>query len=274
MVPLGKIFSRAWKYSLNWKRVTPFFLLLVLFVTLFAAFAEPALNFLSQYGILSATGAVPIDFVLSLTSFFALLAFLVVVVFLIDLYVRGVIIDNARAFYSGKRLSLKSSRKAFRGRYMSLLGAVIVVKLVSTGLSAIPFVGWIFAIVLTWVFLVVLQSVVVSRKNSIDSIKDSYSVFMSRKLDTVVFWLLLAIISFALFVVAMIPLFIAAWPVIAAVLSKIATGAGPSITGTVRDSLSQIFVAGLVSAFIMGFAQLFKESAATFFYIEARKRKR
>ncbi|MBI2173221.1 MAG: hypothetical protein HYT73_03375 [Candidatus Aenigmarchaeota archaeon] len=274
MVPLGKIFSRAWKYSLEWKRITPFFLLLVPFVMLFAAFAEPALNFLSQYGMLSAAGTIPLDIAVSLTSFFALFAFLIVAVFLIDLYVRGVIIDNAKAFYGGKRLSLKSSRKAFRGRYLSLLGAIIIVKLISTGLSVIPFVGWIFTIVLTWVFLVVLQSVVVSRKNTIDSIKDSYNLFISRKLDTVVFWLLLAIISFALFIAAMIPLLIAAWPVIAAVLSNLTGGTGVSVVDMIRLNLSQIFAAGLVSAFILGFAQLFKESATTFFYIEARKRKR
>lgn len=274
MVPLGKIFSRAWKYSLEWRRIAPFFLLLMPFLILFTAFADSAMNFLSQYGMLSAAGSVPLDIAVSLSSFFVLLVFVTIAVFLLDVYVRGIIIDNAKAFYNGKGLSLSGSRKAFRGRYLSLLGAIIIVKIISTGLSAIPFVGWLFMIVITWVFLVVLQSVVVSRKNTVDSIKDSYNVFMSRKLDTVLFWVLLAIVSFALFIVAMIPLLVAAWPVIAAILSNLETGAGPSIAGAVRDSLSQIFAGGLVSAFIMGFAQVFKESATTFFYIEAKKRKR
>ncbi len=275
MVPLGKIFSKAWSYSLDWKRVMPFFLLLVPFVILFTAFVDSALNFFVQYGMLTATGALPLDFVFTLASFIILLVAIAALVFLADLYVRGVIIENSRAFYAGKRNTLHTSMAGVRGRYLSLFGVVVLTKLIALGLGSIPFIGWIFAIVLSWIFLVVLQSVVVSKKGVIDSIKDSYNVFSARKWDTFVFWLLLSLATAAMFLVAMIPLVIAAWPVIASFLSYMALGGnGPSVIVAVKENLAQIFVGGLVSAFLMGFVEVFKTAATTFFYVEAKKKRK
>ena len=275
MVPLGKIFSKAWTYSLDWKRIAPFFILLVPYLILFAAFADSALGFFAQYGMLSATKTLPLNFTFTLASFFLLLIAVSILVFFVDLYARGVIIENSRTFYAGKKVSLHRSMAGMKGRFFSLVGAVLVITLIAGGLGSIPFVGWIFGIVLSWVFLVVLQSVVVSKKGVIDSIKDSYGVFMMRKWDVFVFWLLLGLITVVMMVVAVIPLLIAAWPVIAALLSYMALGgSGPSVLGAIKENLAQIFVGGLVSAFLLGFMEVFKTSATTFFYTEVKKKKR
>lgn len=275
MVPFGKILARAWHYSLNWKRVAPFFLLLVPFVVLFAAFIDSAVSLLGKYGLASAAGMPPLEFMAGLSLFFLLLIAVTAIVFLADLYVRGVLIENARSWYLGKRVSFRRSRPAVKGRYLSLLAAVIIVKLISSGLGIIPAVGVILSIIVTLVFLVVLQSIVVSRKGVFDSLRDSYDIFMRRKLETFAFWLVTSLISMAFFVIAITPLIIAAWPVFATYLSSVSLGASavPLMLTSIKSSLPQIFAAGLVSAFILGFIQVFRESATTFFYLEAKKRK-
>jgi len=274
MVPVGKIFSKSWNYSLNWRRITPFFLLLVPYVVLFAAFADSALGFFAKYGVAPAAGSMPVNFAFELALFFMLLIFVSAVVFFADMYARGVIIENSRAYYLGKKASLMASKSSFGGRFLNLFCAVVVTRLILFGLGMVPFVGWIFTIALSWAFLVVLQSVVVSKNSAIDSIKDSYEVFMARKLDTFVFWLLLGLISAVMTFAAFIPFIMAAWPLVASFLSFIVTGSAPSFIDLVRQNIAQIFAGGIASAFFLGFVQVFKESATTFFFMEAKKKRR
>ncbi|MDI6720788.1 MAG: hypothetical protein QMD85_00245 [Candidatus Aenigmarchaeota archaeon] len=270
MVPLGKIFSKAWHYALDLKRIMVFFLLFVPFVVIFTAFLDSEAEILVQFASFAVTGIMPQNLVVGFSSFIILLITTLVIVSLIGIYAAGVIIENAKIYYTGKKVPLKKSMPAMKGRFLSLLGAVLITKIILAGLGSVPFIGFVFIIVLSWVFLVVMQSVVVSKKGTFDAIKESYSLFMSRKLDTFVFWLLIAVFAAVLTLLAFVPLLIASWPI----LAKMFTLSPVSLIELIRASLPQLFVAGLITSFILAFAQVFKESVTTFFYIEAKKKRR
>ena len=106
----------------------------------------------------------------------------------------------------------------------------------------------------------------IGKKGAVDSLKESWNIFMAQKLNTFLFWLLLLIIGGVLFMLAFIPVFIAAWPVFAAIL----TG---GVFAAIQANIVALFIGGVITAFLLSFVTVFMQAATTFFYAQAKKGK-
>jgi hypothetical protein len=257
---LEKTFGKSFGCSRTLKRIAPFFLVNLIFLATVIA----ALN-----GIVSALGTTPLrPFTLSvLFSFLPVVigaGVVIIILFFVYLYFQSGIISNAGSFWSGREVKFTQSLRDARPKYPSLVGAAIITGIIVLFLSLVPLVGWLLSIIVSWFFVVYAPSVIVGRKGVVSSIQESYDIFMSRKLDTFLFWLLLAVLSAVFTLLAFIPLFIVAVPTI---LSIPALG----LIGAFQANSLIIAIGGIITAFFLAFVTVFTESARTFYYIQVKK---
>jgi len=264
----GKIFSTALKYGFNAKRIGIFFILLL---PIFGSVIFGLSTFMQ-----AASNPAALSLVGVMTSILVLLV-VVGIVMLVSIYVKGLISADASSYWkSKKRISLCNSKPSMKGRYLSILGATIIIGFIVGIINQIPFIGWLISIVLSWMFLFYLQSIVLGKKGAIDSIKESYYIFMDNKLEVFLFWLLLTIIGGVIMFIALIPLIIAALPILMPIISAIMTNDITALSGIVQliqQNLMTIGIGGLVTIAIMSYLTLFQEAAKVFFYNSVKKKR-
>ncbi len=256
---LGKTFSQAFNCAKSLKRMAPFFIVNIVYLVALVLMLGSLLAFLSAALIAGAAALLTL-----FTAGLALLGFLVIMAF-INLYLQAGVMDNAYSFWQKKEISFGKSLQNARPRYLSLLGATILYTIIVMLVNLIPFVGWIIGLVLSWGFIVYAPAAVIGKKGAVDSLKDSWAIFSAQKLNTFLFWLLLMIIGGVLFMLAFIPVFIAALPALAAIY----TG---GVLAAIQANVTALFVGGVITAFLLSFVTVFMQSALTFYYAQAKKK--
>ncbi len=264
MADFGKAFGEAFRYAWSPRKVLPFFVigLIILVTLLFTAKAV-----ITVYPTFQSHGQIASSFYF--IQIILIDAFVFLIVGFACVYFKGAIIDNSRHFYSGKNKELNYNNAS--AKYLSVLGAVVLAAIIAALAGMIPILGIALMIIVSWLFFYVMQAVMISDETATGSLKKSYAVFMENKLNTILFWILLAIISFAIFLVALIPLMMGALPAIAA-LAK-----GASITTimiAIENNLYALFAGGVVTVAILSYLIVFETSAKTFFYMQLVKQKR
>ncbi len=258
----GNIFGKAFGCAWSLKRMLPFFVVNLVILAGLLAFLDRGIGFFESLVLKTATIESVMTFVpVALALFLGL-----IVVFFIMLYLQAGLVDNARNFYNKKEISFAKSLTAIRPKYMSVVGATLLTVLVAFILGSIPFIGFIFALVISWMFLVYMPSIIIGSKRAVDSVRDSYMVFMDNKMQTFLFWLLLTIMGLVLLVLALIPAGLSILPVIL-------SGTKIGILAALKSNISLLAVGGIISAFCLAYVQVFQESAKAFYYIEVKKKK-
>ena len=257
---LGKIFSKAFSCGLSFKRILPFFILGFVSLLIIFASAESFIIFMKEVVASKATGIMFFSHIASIAVI--ILAFFVVI-FLVYIYFVGGLIDNVKNYWSGKEVKFMASLKAAKPLYFSLLLATIFVGIISGILGSIPFIGFLFSIVLSWLFLVYQPSVIASGKNAVESIRESYSIFMENKLQTLLFWAVLIIVSLVFIIFALIPLILSAIPAFVMMKSAGALAA-------FKANILILFAGSLITVFLFCYVTVFSESAKTFYYMSVK----
>jgi hypothetical protein len=258
---IGKSIGTAISCGASLKRIFPFFLVNLVFLVVIAAFFDNAVSFMSSVVMKTISFADVMTIVPAVLS----ISVVSIVLFFVTVYFEAGLADNARNFWLRKEVSFRKSLKSIKPTYVSLVGATILVVLISMILNFIPFVGWILAIIVSWLFLFVMPAVVISKNDAVGGLEDSYKIFMKNKLRTFAFWLVLIVISGVFSILAFVPLFIAALPAFAAVPAV-------GFIAALKANFALLIVGGVISSFLLGYVKVFSESAKTFYYIQSKKK--
>lgn len=258
---MGKTVSMAMHYSANPKRMLPFFVLMLPYLAVI-------LLMLNQVGtIIPALVSGNISAIFGLLGYVLVFVVLFVVISLIDIYLKTLVVENSRQYWSGNDRLLSREKAAVKGAYFSALAASIIVALVTLVVNFIPFIGWLLSIIISLYFFTFFPAVVM--KKSINGLSDSISVFSKNKVETFVFWLLLGILTGVFAILAFIPALIAILASLGSAISTIITGGGMlAAISSLQSNIVLLAIGGIITAFFFSFAVLFDASSRTFYYLQ------
>jgi len=268
-IDLGKIIGTAFRYAFSVNRILPYFIInLFIFVGIIILLTS-AVNIIP---IMMQTGTPTMMYAGQFIASVLLFIIAIVIISLVKILVDSAVADNSRQFWAGKDRFLSSSYDIAKKKYLSVLGAVLIVGIITILISMIPFVGWLISMILGIMFMFVIQSVIIGGKNATKSLSDSYNVFKKNVLNTLIFWILMFIIIITFFILAIIPVMIAAIP---AVMAFVASGGNfMSIIPLLQQNMNWIIIGGVIGCAILAYIEVFSQSAMSFFYISAKKKGR
>lgn len=261
-VDLGEIFSKAISCGFSFKRILPFFIISLVFIFMIFASAESFISLAKASENKDVQMSMMVSFV---PSIFLMILVFVIAMFVYIYFICG-LIDNAKKFWSKKEVSFMDSLKAAKPFYFSLLLATLLVGIISGFLGMIPFFGTLLTIILSWLFLVYQQSIIIGKKKVIASLEDSYNIFMENKFQTILFWIIIVIVSMVFFILAIAPFIISAMP---AMIMMSSIGA----LAAFRANMLLLLIGAFCSGFLVSFVIVFSESAKTFYYMQVTKKK-
>lgn len=261
MVNVENILSSAFKYALDIKKMTLYFILsLVLIISV-------------AVSILTITSV-------NLSSFLIYFSFLCLILFIIclaSLYVEAVITHNAG---SKKKQTLSQSSQFIKSKYLTLLACIVIIfaitMLVEFVFAFVPLLPALIDIIIGLAFFFVVQSVILGNNGCEDSLKESYNIFMKNKLNVFVYWIILAFVTGIMAVIAFVPFFISLIPIISEFV-KIMASSQPNVTQLfmlAKSNTINIFIGSIVSAFLLSFVQVFQTAAKSLMYNEIKYGKR
>ncbi|GEM_PF-3335385 len=263
----GKTISSAIRYSAAPKRMLPFFIILLPYLALFLLLIDNAAI------IIQAVITKNIGSLVSLMGFALGFVVIAVIIGLITLYLNTLVVENSKRYWQGsKERLLSEERKAVKGTYFNAFIATVAVIVISFIAGMIPFIGGILVIIIDLIFLTYLSACVLNKTNGL---KESYAVFMNNKMETFVFWIVLAVITIIFVIIAFIPALIALF--IAAggpLVTALTTGAGFSaVFAAIKANLLIVVIGGTISAFLLSFVTIFDTAARTMYYLQVSKKK-
>jgi hypothetical protein len=271
MVDYGKALSKGLSFGINPKRWLQFFILDLVFLSIGLAVALPNLSEIIPVmmgGSQDLAGAVQI-------AGFAVSIMLVFIVWvLIRLWFMGAIVHQS---YKGKDKISKSFSVAGR-KYLHILVAIIIVTIIAGAVSIIPYVGWIIAIVISWIFFFVLQGIVVSNMGFVGTLQNSYRMFRNRPLQVFLAWLLIAIVTLVIYFVFSIPMLILMFWAIIPIIPSLAGAQMPpeaisALSQMLYTNLPALIVVGVIALIGFAISQVFTLKAQTEFYQQLKKKR-
>jgi len=259
---IGKSIQEAFSFALSPKRVAIFFALDLLILFSLSYF------FSSLFSVYQITSGVA-NFLTSLSLFIVVMIF----TFFISFWIQGALIDQARYFPKDK--PLEESFKYSSSRYLPLLGAAILLGIISFIASIIPFIGFILVVLISLIFFFLQAIIVIDKNGIIDSFKRSYQIFMKRGLTVLGAWLASSLIFFVIILVAGIPLL----AMLIGTFLEFIVGSGapsaqvvPPVTfDIVRSPLFQISL--VIFALGLAFASVFMIGVQARLYINLTKKR-
>ena len=282
-VNFSKTFSSAFRYAFDFNRLLPFFIINLVMVAFIIFFIDSIIDFLPAI-ISSNWAGVSIA-----NLIYTALAFVIIILItvLLRIYFQAAIADNARFYWQDKRKDLTKSFPT-GSKYLTVLFALILAMIITVLVSGFlglihiigPFLSIIVSIILSLIFMFLIQIVVISNKGALDAIKEGYGLFMKNKFDVFIFWLVLNILSIVILIVAVFPILIAFISIAAPLLDSLIAQPG-SVDGAkliadaiplVKANLLNLGIASILSALIFSYLTVFQESAKTFFYMQKKRK--
>ncbi|HLD83657.1 MAG TPA: hypothetical protein VI979_02270 [archaeon] len=253
-IDYGKIFGKAAAYALSGHRLMPMFainsaMLLSAFMLVQGILASGSLG-----ALFSAIGTfVIILIIIALASIFFVTAY----------------VHDASDYWKGKDLDVSHSYRYAKNKYLKMLGATVLVGIVSSAISmmdvGLPIVNIPFGIIIGLIFMMYTPIIVLESKGLINSMKESYSIFMHNKFDVLAYWWLLSGIQMAIFLLSLIPLAIFAWPAITAAIS------GVPVAQAMQANAATISFGILGMAAVMSYSTIFGIASLTFMYAYVKR---
>lgn len=258
MVDYGAAVSRAWGYAANAKRIA----VLAAFMLAGALFVLVPIYMMFK----SITSAAELLNVLMFVSTFAVSMLYVVlgiiIAALIFTFANLLFIHN----YANQK-SLSQSASAVKSVYLTFLAASIIVGAISFVAMAIPFVGFIIAIILGLMFFFLAQEIVVGRSGLSAGMSNSYKLFRKSWVDTIITLVLTAILGMIIIVIFAIPLMVAGF-------STVASAQSTGFAAAVKGNLLVLAITGLIALAGAALTVLFTDSIKTDVYMQLKKRKK
>jgi len=205
-----------------------------------------------------------------------------IIIGLVQIWINGAMIDQARYFPRDK--SLRKSFEYSTSRYLSLLCALIIYGIINGILSMPKYIGTILVFAFSLVMYYLYPAIIVGRKKCVDAFKNSYKVFRRYPLETFVTWLLQAIISLFVIGIFALPLiFLFIGNIVDVFMITMPTAVGvdveprtlinliiPGVLEAVRSPFFVLYLFVLVVG--LAFTKLFNLGVQTRLYMNARKR--
>ena len=260
MVDYGGALGRAWKYSLNGKRLGAGF---VIFLVAAVIAISPIL-FIYKTISLSALN------ILTMIQFFAWMFVGIAVAGLLMLYAILMFTHNyanQKQKNASRRFSLRNSAGFAVSNYPRFLAVTIVTVLISAIVSMVPFIGIILSIITGLMFFFTIQEVAAGSRFS-NSIRNSYDMFMEKKLDTFITFVLTGVISGVIILVFAIPLFAVGMSVVFSALS------GGALMQALAANMAGVVISGLILLAGFTFATLFTNSVRTDVYAQLKNKRK
>lgn len=236
-------------FSLRPKRWLPFF-------ALDGVFALLGLLLLMKYGgiiLTQASSSFP-----EMLNFFAQGIILFVAYFLLKIWVKGAMVQQS---YKEIEKIGKSYRVAC-SKYLSLLGAVVIVMVINWLVGYIPIAGLVFRFIISLIFFFIYQGVIVKGLGFDKTLEHSYKIFRKNWALVFAMFIVLSIISLLIVGVFSIPLLYFLVPIALEVMK----------TGNLFALLiSNVIPLAITSVILLvGFAisQVFYLKAQTDFYLQ------
>lgn len=217
MVDYGKTISEGLKFSIEPKRWLPMFAVdLTGFLSLFIIFIY---NFSAIKIVVEGMASSGFPVVLSLINLIVLAVITIIIWSLVKLYISGAIIHQAN-----KNNEYNKSWTVSRERFWSLLAAAFIIGIVSSGIGFVPYVGWVFSIILAVMFFYTLPPIIIKKMKFDNALTESIHLFKEHFPEVVLTYILIAIVSSFVISLFMIPVFITALNVLLPLLQNIDSG--------------------------------------------------
>lgn len=266
MVRYGEALSKALKFCVQPKRWVPFFILDLAFFLLATWFILSNLSVVIS--IMLAVSTSPFAIV-SVLGYVVILGVAFIIWMLLRLWIQGAIVHQ-----SYKEKEIKKSFRIACQRYLSLLGVMVVITVVSAGVNFVPWIGWILSIIVGLIFFFVFQSVIVGRLRFEKALVDSYNIFRKRPLSVFLAWLVITIIATVITLIFAIPGMMMVWNAITPYLSQLTTTtATASVLFVLLTNSTILIVGGIIFLIGVAVSTSFSLKAQTEFYLQLRKRK-
>lgn len=198
--------------------------------------------------------------------------------FIIAAIIAGLYVPILFTISYGKKSTLKASAKQIGGKLMiNYVIVLIIIGFISGIVGTIPIIGFLFSILASLAFYFVTQILILSKNNPVESVKDSWNLFRSRKFDTFVAALIGGVIIACIIILFLLPLLGALWPTISFVFTKILIPSAlndtePSFASIPPVDISQMFLPAIVALLGSVISSLFSIAYKTEVYLQLKKR--
>jgi hypothetical protein len=260
MVKYTEALNKGLKFSIQPKRWLPVFILDLIIFSVFIAVTVTNTNMLTS---LASMGTITLTVFESL-GYIGLFFGLLIIWGLVIIWIHGAIV-----YQSYKEKQYDKSWKLAKNKYLSILGAVVVVGIISIIVGLVPFVGWILSIIVGLMFFFILQGIMIKNQGFIKTMESSWDIFRKRPIDVFAMWLVLTVVSMVILFIFLLPLLLVFGGFVLTIMS----------TGSVFTALPYLFsnfwafIIGTVILLIgLSIATVFSIKAQTEFYLQLKKR--
>jgi len=265
-----KIMSKAFHFSYQPKRWIPFFFLdaifgffaLFIFLNSSDAIMDIVTNSMAQPSDVGSTMLI-LNGMLYAGIVFVLWA-------LVRIWISGAIIHQ-----SHKEKESNKSWNISKNKLLPMIIATFLTSVIGMIGGFIPTVGWVVSLVLGWMFMFIIQAIIIDNLDSVESIKKSYHIFTKSPFDIFIIWLLVLIVSLSITFVFALPLigsFIGS-VVTMAVAESASTESLAFLTLALQENLLMSVGLGLVALVGISISSIFSLKAQTEFYLQATKKR-
>jgi len=190
---ITKSVSEGFGFAISVKRIIPY---LIIDLIIIFSLINVARNLID----LTTSSASPFSFLLSI----GILIPIFIIIGLLNIWINGAIIDQAR--YYPREKSLSKSFEYSASRYLTMLATAILAGIITAIAASPPYIGSLISFVVSLIFFYLYPAIIIDKKKCIDSFKKSFKTFMMFPLETFVTWVLIVIISFIILGVFLLPL--------------------------------------------------------------------
>ncbi len=189
--------------------------------------------------------------------------FIIVITYsLAKIWIKGAIVHQS---YKEKD-KVKESFKLSYNKYFSLLGAAIIVMIISGIVSMVPVVGVIFSILVSLIFFFIYQGVIVKDFKFNETLEHSYNIFKKNWSSVIGIFLVLLLTTGLIMLVFLIPL-ISVFIHYLVGLSSI-----ENIINAITSNPIPLIVTGILGLIGFSIGQVFNSKAQTEFYLQLTKK--
>jgi hypothetical protein len=265
----GRSISRALRFGFTPKRWLP---LLLLNLTLFTLIITFIMISIPLFGSLFGGEAGGVQ-TLPMLGILGPLILIAILWWLLAIWITGAIINQTY-----KEDGYMKSFQISLNRYLCLLAAMILVAVISGLVGFVPYVGWIFSIIVGLMFFFAMQGVMITKLGPVDALKNSYMIFRKHMLDVFLIWLIAVLITLAIVLVFAIPLLILFLGLLIPMLSvssaqAVQAGMFTVLMESLGANFSLLIITGIIAVIGMSIAQAFSFKLQTEFYLQFKKKK-
>lgn len=266
-VDYGKALGNGLRFCIQPRRWLPFFVLDLVFVSIFLAML--ALNASAITTALLMVRVNPMA-IFSLGTLILGIVVLFGIWWLLRLWIVGAVLHQAY-----KEKEFNKSFTVGKQKFLSILAVIVVVSIISAAVNMIPFIGWILALVVAWIFFFSLQGVVVSGLGFARALENSYKIFRKTPFKVFLMWLIVTIIAMVITLVFLIPAFMMFSDLFTGMASTGASGTAILIALmlVLQTNILVIALVGIIGLIGTSLSQCFTLKAQTEFYLQLKKKK-